>query len=161
MSETLNELSSNYQILAGMAMNEDVDDEAIQTTLEDLNDAIEEKADGYAVIISKLKEEMDYASEKVKKWRAKQASLKRHIQFLKDNLEYNMQQTGKTKFATKDWKFNIREYQKVEVDDIGALTADYVKTTYIPDKQKIKEDLLKGKKVEGAKLEISNSLTIR
>lgn len=163
MSETLQELGSQYQALEELLNNSDidVDDEVLKDTLDAINDSFDEKADAYATFIDELKLEMNYAEEKIKKWETKKHNLQHKVKWLKHNLMQVMEETGKTKFATEDWKFNIREYRRVKVDDIGALTADYVKTTYTPDKQKIKEDLLRGKKVAGAELEINGSLTIR
>lgn len=161
MVETLNELTDKYQRLAQIILDIDADDEAIQTTLADLNDAIEEKADGYAVIISKLKEELNYANEKAKKWSAKQKSLKQRIAFLKENLQHSMETTGKTKFKTTDWSFWIQKNQPKLIVNEEDLPASYFKEIYVPDNEKIKNDLKKSKAISGAKLVSSESVRIR
>lgn len=161
MSETLNELSERYQEAYQRMVEMNVEEGVIKDTLVDIEDDIKNKADSYATVINKLKEEANYAEEHEKKWQTRKRVLNNQIKQMKENLSYQLQVTHNTNFRTQDWHFWIQKNTPKLVLDEKQLDVDYLKTEYVPDKDKIKDALKKGKNVNGAKLEQTESVRIR
>lgn len=157
------ELTSNYEHLLNMLYDEDVDEQAILDTLESIEGDIEDKADGYAKIIKEL--EMQSNARKIEAKRLMESArvLDNRIKMLKSNLFNCMKFTGKTKFTTNLFSFNIAKNggkQPLTID--GDVPKEYTKTITENDTDKIRADLESGKDLPFAHLEPrSESLRIR
>lgn len=75
--------------------------------LETLNEAIEEKADGYASIIANLTSDIEGIKAEEKRLAERRKSFEASIQRLKDNLFTCMKETKKEKFKTERFSFSI------------------------------------------------------
>ena len=103
----LYELTSNYETVLNMLYDEDIDEQMILDTLEGIEGEIEDKADGYAKIIRELEAMRDAKTEEMHRQQDGAKRLDNKIKLLKQNLFNAMKQTGKTKFATNLFTFNI------------------------------------------------------
>lgn len=152
--KSIYELTNNYETVLNMLYDEDTDEQMIIDTLESIEGEIEDKADNYAKIIKELE-----AKEKAKEDEAKRlingaSILKNRIKGLKFNLYNCMKQTGKTKFATDLFTFNIvRNGGKQALTIDGDVPEEYIKTVFETDTEKIRKVLEEGKKLDFAHLE--------
>jgi Mg2+ and Co2+ transporter CorA len=100
----LYDLKESYKTILDNMDNEDFD---LSGVLETLDDAIEDKADGYARVITQAKAEIDSIDDEIKRLTAMKKSRKNTVDRLKENLFNAMKETGKTKFKTDLFAFSI------------------------------------------------------
>jgi Mg2+ and Co2+ transporter CorA len=100
----LYDLKESYKTILDNMDNEDFD---LSGVLETLDDAIEDKADGYARVITQAKAEIDSIDAEIKRLTAMKKSRKNTVDRLKENLFNAMKETGKTKFKTDLFAFSI------------------------------------------------------
>lgn len=105
---TLYELTGEYLELLNMAQEED-DEEVIKDTLEAIGGEIEDKADGYAVVIKELEADTDKIDKEIKRLQEKKKTINNNIGRIKFSLENAMKITGKVKFKTLLFSFGIQK----------------------------------------------------
>lgn len=150
----LYQLTNNYEQVLNMLYDEDVDEQMILDTLEGIEGEIEDKADGYAKIIRELEAMRDARKEEMYRQQEGARVLDNKIKLLKQNLFNAMKQTGKTKFATDLFTFNIAKNggkQPLTID--GDVPEEYKKIIKENDNEKIRADLEAGKELPFAHLE--------
>lgn len=150
----LYQLTSNYETVLNMIYDEDVDEQMILDTLEGIEGEIEDKADGYAKIIKELEAKANARKEEAKRLTESAKSFENKTKMLKQNLYNAMKTTGKTKFATELFSFNIAKNggkQTLTID--GDVPEEYTKTIIENDTDKIRSDLEAGKELPFAHLE--------
>ncbi len=163
---TLYELTDDYLNLLEMAEDPDTDPEAFADTLEGIEGAIEDKADGYAKVIRTLEGDAAACDAESKRLRNKKQAIENNIKRMKQALQYAMEATGKTKFKTPLFSFGIQKNPAAVVMDEGYIE-NIPERFLIPqdpviDKKAIKEALKAGEDLEGiAHLEQTESLRIR
>ena len=121
---TLYDLSANYRKLVDAA--DQFDEEAFQDTLNSIDDALEEKADGYAIIDQKLKSDEKMFEEEIKRLQDRKKAIQNNRKRLKESLYDSMKLTGKEKFKTDKFTFYIQKHPpKLVVDDESEIPKAY------------------------------------
>ena len=158
---SLYELKAQWMELLSL-MEEGEDPEMIQNTLEGIECEIEEKADNYARIIASLSSDIDGIVKEIARLQDKKRVLENHVAYLKGNLQDAMILTGKEKFKTELFSFNLQNNPaSVVIDDPTSIPSEFL----IPqepkvDKKAIKE-YLKDNEASWSHLETNRSLRIR
>lgn len=150
----LYQLTNNYETVLNMLYDEDADEQMIFDTLESIEGEIEDKADNYAKIIKELESKRDSRKAEAKRLLDSATVFDNRIKALKNNLYNAMKTTGKTKFATDLFSFNIAKNggkQSLTID--GEVPEEYTKTTVENDTDKIRQALEEGKELAFAHLE--------
>ena len=159
---TLHELTNDFQALLEMCQDPEVDQDMLRDTIEAVEGELEIKADGYAKVIQELEGKEEYLDKEIKRLSAKKNVVVNSISRIKRTLENAMIQTGKRKFKTDLFSFNIQKNPaSLVIDDPDMIPNKYL----IPqdpkvDKTGIKE-LLKTGELSWAHLEQGESLRIR
>lgn len=113
---TLYDLSANYKRLVDAA--DQFDEEVFQDTLNSIDDALEQKADGYAIIDQKLKADEKMFDDEIKRLQERKKAIINNRKRLKESLYDSMKLTGKEKFKTDKFSFYIQKHPpKLVVDD--------------------------------------------
>ena len=160
---TLYELTEDYMNLLELAEDPDIDEQAFNDTLEGIDGALEDKAEGYAKVIRTLEGDAAACDAESKRLRNKKQTIENNIRRMKAALQYAMQATGKTKFKTALFSFGIQKNPaSVVIDHAGKVPASY----WIPqppelDKKAIKAYIKENGDVDWAHLEQTESLRIR
>ena len=163
---TLYELQDEYRVLLEMAEDPEVDMDILTDTMEALDGELEVKADGYARVLKQLEADMANLKGEEKRLATRRTAIEKSMKRMKSVLQAAMELTGKTKFKTELFSFNIQKNPaalKMDEDDLGKIPPKYL----IPqdpkiDTAKLKEDLKAGKDLEGiAHLEQSMGLRIK
>ena len=163
---TLYELSNDYMTLLEMAEDPDIDEQAFMNTLEGIEGALEDKADGYAKVIRNLEADAAACDAESKRLRNKKQTIENNIKRMKSALQFAMRMTGKTKFKTALFTFGIRKNPPSVVID-AANVRDFpeqyiIESEPILDKWALKDALKAGEDMTGlCHLEQSESLSIR
>lgn len=150
----LYKLTNDYETVLNMLYDEDADEQMILDTLEAIEGEIEDKADNYAKIIKELETKQNARKEEAKRLTDSAKLFENRVKVLKSNLFNSMKRTGKTKFATNLFSFNIAKNggkQTLTID--GEVPEEYTKTVIENDTDKIRSDLEAGKKLTFAHLE--------
>lgn len=159
----LYEITGDFERLREMALDPDVDPEAIRDTMEAIEADFEDKADGYAKVIRMLETDEDGLDAEIKRLQARKSAVSGNKGRIKDALEKAMRQTGKTKFKTLLFSFGIQK----NPPSVAILKEDSVPIDYLvvpdpqPDKKRILAELKAGAKFDWAELRQTEALRIR
>lgn len=161
---TMYELTESYLEVLAMASDPDIPPEVIADTLESIEGEIELKAENTAVIMQELTAEAEKLRAEEKRLAERRKKLENNVEAMKNRLYTAMKTTGKEKFKTTLFSFNIQKNPvRVVIDDESKIPKKYL----IPqpaklDTAKLKEDLKasdRGRKY--AHLEQGESLRIK
>lgn len=147
-------LKENWKQVADMLYEEEVDEQCVLDTLESIEGEIEDKADNYAKIIKELEALREARKAEAKRLNESANILDNRIKFLKGNLFDVMKETGKTKFVTELFSFNICKNggkQALTID--GEVPEEFIKVIIENDTDKIREKLENGENLPFAHLE--------
>lgn len=154
----LYELTGAFNQVADM-LEFDSENAAIIDTLESLDLAIEEKADGYAKLIRNQEASSKAFDEEIKRMRERKQAVDNNVKRMKLSLQNAMVEIGKTKFKTDLFSFNIQKNQpSVEIIDESLIPDKFKKVTIDFDKNAIKKA---EEDVPGVEIKQSESLRIR
>ena len=148
------QLANNYETVLNMLYNEEIDEQMIFDTLESIEGEIEDKADNYAKIIKELEAKQKARKEEAKRLTDSAKVFENRVKALKNNLFNAMKETGKTKFATNLFSFNIAKNggkQALTID--GEVPEEYTKTIIENDTDKIRKALENGENLPFAHFE--------
>lgn len=160
---TLYELSNDWQLLMNLATSGEIDEEVLQDTLDSMSYAIDEKAEGYAIVDLELAASEEKLANEIKRLQARKSSITKNRKRIKDSLRDEMVAMGKEKIKTEKFTIYVQNNPpKVEIQD----DADIPYTYYVEQKPKLDkialmDDLKRGKKVKGAEITQSKSVRIR
>lgn len=150
----LYQLTNNYETVLNMLYDEDTDEQMILDTLEAIEGEIEDKADNYAKIIKELEAKQNARKEEAKRLTESAKVFENRVKTLKSNLFNSMKKTGKTKFSTNLFNFNIvRNGGKQSLTIDGEVPEEYTKAVIENDTDKIRQALENGEKLTFAHLE--------
>lgn len=156
------DLTQNYKQVYDL-ISEGEESEVYIDTLDSVDEAIEDKADGYAGVIRQLESDNDGLTKEIKRLQDRKKSNDNGISRLKENLQLMMQQTGKTKFKTNLNAFGIQKNPaSLNILDEKKIPKKY----FIEQEPKLNSQILKkeikdGVEIEGAELVQTESLRIR
>lgn len=158
----LYEIVGEFKELLEMASEENMDQKLISDTLEGVEFEFEEKADSYAKVVKMLEGDVEAIDKEIKRLTEKKNTIKNNISGIKKNLENAMLVTGKTKFKTLLFGYNIQKNPaSVSIDDETLIPKDF----WIDQEPKLdKKSLaafLKENEVSWAHLTQTESLRIR
>lgn len=159
---SLFDLSTDYQQLYDL-IDEQKDEQILKDTLASINDAIEDKADGYVAVIKTLEGDNKAIDEEIKRLRQRKTSNQNGVKRLKESLQEVMEQTGKEKFKTALNSYSIANNPpSLDITDESLIPKQY----YIKQQPKLdKKELLKvvkdGLEIKGVELKQSRSLRVR
>lgn len=102
------DLTADFLQLQEMLEDPDVDSAEIESLMAELDLEIEKKADGYAKVIRNMEGSLAAVKAEQQKLTEKKNLLESGIKRLKDDLQAAMTATGKRKFKTDLFSFNIQ-----------------------------------------------------
>lgn len=163
---TLYELTDEYRQLLEMAEDPDTDPDVLRDTMEAIGGEIEAKADGYAMVMKELEAQDAAIKTEVDRLNNRRLAIANHLRTMKLTLTNAMIETGKKKFKTTLFSFNIQKNPAsvvLETDDYSKIPAEYWKMRDPEiDKAALKKDLQAGKELPGvAHLSQGESLRIK
>ena len=156
---TIYELTAEYEQLLEMLEDEEVDQEVLSDTLEAIDGEIEDKADSYARIIVQMEADKEAMEKEAERLVSRTKVYDDRIKWLKYTLKNAMIATGKRKFKTALFSFNIAKNggkRKLVVDvDVEKLPEAY----RIKQPDKVDNDTLREYLGEKGVLQENGSIT--
>lgn len=159
---TLFNLKDAYQQVYDL-IAEQGEESALIDTLQSINDALEEKADGYVAVIKTLEADNVAIDEEIKRLRQRKTSNQNGISRLKESLQFSMESTGKEKFKTALNSYSIANNPpSLDVVEESLIPKEY----WLSQAPKLnKKDLLKdiknGADIKGVEVKQTRSLRVR
>ena len=163
---TLYQLTDDYLALLEMAEDPDIDEQALKDTMEGIEGEIEIKAEGYAKVIRTLEGDMAACDAESKRLKTKKITIENNIKRMKATLQMAMEATGKRKFKTPLFSFNIQKNTPSVVMDEAYIEnipeRFLVRKDPEINRKAIKDAINAGEDLEGlAHLEQTESLRIK
>ena len=159
---SLFDLSTDYQQLYDLIAEQE-DEQILKDTLASINDAIEDKADGYVAVIKTLEGDNKAIDEEIKRLRQRKTSNQNGVKRLKESLQEVMEQTGKEKFKTALNSYSIANNPpSIEVVNESLIPKSYwVEQAPKLNKKEILSDIKNGVEIKGAEVVQTRSLMVR
>ncbi|MFW3611329.1 siphovirus Gp157 family protein [Staphylococcus caprae] len=161
MSSLFN-LKDNYKQVYELIAEQE-DEQILKDTLDSINDALEDKADGYVAVIKSLETDNNAIDEEIKRLRQRKTSNENGIKRLKETLQQVMEETGKEKFKTALNSYSIANNPpSLEVKNKNVVPKEFF-TEQEPklNKKELLKAVKEGLEVEGVELKQSRSLRVR
>ena len=160
---TLYEMKAEYMEILSMLEDPDADEEIIRDTLESLQGDIEDKAEGYGMVIAQLNAEAEMLMVESVRLSKRAKTALNNADRLKRRLQAALTEMELKKLKTNHFNFSIRKNAAsvVIIPDTEIPDEYLVKQDPKVDKGKVKEALKAGKDLPFAKLEATESLIMR
>ena len=163
---TIYELSDYYMYLLDIMSDPDAEntaDEILEAGVE-TEEAIQDKADGYAKVMSVLEAQAAAIKDEEARLAARRKVIENNIKRMKLSLQQSMEMTGMTKFKTALFSFGIQNNPAsvvldCKVEDLPQELIRYAEP--VADKKAIMDILKSGADFPFAHLEQTQSLRIR
>lgn len=159
MAETLYEMSLAAQALLEMLMNDEIDEQTFNDTVEGMG-AIE-KVEGYCQVISRLNAEADMFKSEIDRLTKRKKTLDNNATWLKNQLYNFYVSNGSQKIKAGTFTVSVRKSEYVDIPDESKIPKKYCTVKISPDKTAIKNALKQGVKVKGASISARESVQIR
>lgn len=160
----LYELSTQYLKLAHQLADLDLDAQTVADTIEasGLTDDIADKAQGIEMVCRQLTKDVPAIDAEIKRLKA----LKDHRERIADGLHayllYHMQQTGITKIDAPLFSIGVRANPpSVDVFDEALVPAEFLVPKYSISKTALKEAMVSGREVPGARMTQTQRISIK
>lgn len=155
----LYDLTQNYLQLLNMIE----DGEDVANTLESLDEAIEDKAEGYAMVIQTVKANIEGLKSEEKRLADYRKSMEKNADRMKRNLQESMKALDKQKIKTDLFSISIRKNPaKLEILDDSLIPPFYfIEQAPKIDNAALKDALKNGETIDGAMLVQGESLNIK
>ncbi|EEE48391.1 siphovirus Gp157 family protein [Staphylococcus capitis] len=155
-------LKDNYKQIYELIAEQE-DEQILKDTLDSINDALEDKADGYVAVIKSLETDNIAIDEEIKRLKQRKTSNENGIKRLKETLQQVMEETGKEKFKTALNSYSIANNPpSLEVKDENVVPKEFF-TEQEPklNKKELLKAVKEGLEIEGIELKQSRSLRVR
>ncbi|WP_438798142.1 siphovirus Gp157 family protein [Staphylococcus pseudintermedius] len=159
---TLFNLTDAYQQVYDL-IAEQGEESALIDTLQSINDALEEKADGYVAVIKTLEADNVAIDEEIKRLRQRKTSNQNGISRLKESLQFSMESTGKEKFKTALNSYSIANNPpSLDVVEESLIPTEYwVSQAPKLNKKDLLKDIKNGADIKGVEVKQTRSLRVR
>lgn len=160
---TLYEMKAEYMEILSMLEAPDADEEIIRDTLESLQGDIEDKAEGYGMVIAQLNAEAEMLMVESVRLSKRAKTALNNADRLKRRLQAALTEMQLKKLKTNHFNFTVRKNAAsvVILPDTEIPDEYLVQQEPKVDKAKVKADLQAGKDLPFAKLESTESLIVR
>ncbi|HAR6219142.1 siphovirus Gp157 family protein [Staphylococcus pseudintermedius] len=159
---TLFNLTDAYQQVYDL-IAEQGDETVLIETLQSINDALEDKADGYVAVIKTLEADNVAIDEEIKRLRQRKTSNQNGISRLKESLQFTMESTGKEKFKTALNSYSIANNPpSLDVTEESLIPKEYwVSQAPKLNKKDLLKDIKNGADIKGVEVKQTRSLRVR
>ncbi|REI31480.1 siphovirus Gp157 family protein [Staphylococcus felis] len=159
---SLFDLKDAYQKVYEL-ITEQGEESALIDTLQSINDALEDKADGYVAVIKTLEADNVAIDEEIKRLRQRKTTNQNGISRLKESLQFAMESTGKEKFKTALNSYSIANNPpSLNVLEESLIPKDYwVSQAPKLNKKELLNDIKNGADIKGVEVKQTRSLRVR
>ena len=141
----------------------EVDESTLEAYLDELATQEAEKVDAYGYVLRQQTARIQFLKDEEKRVQNRRRAAENALDRMKSHMLHVMQSNGLRKVSGATTTISLRKSVSVAVDDLSVLGDQFVrvKTITEPDKTAIKEAIVGGASVPGARLVESESLQVR
>lgn len=153
----LYELTGQYRQLQTI---DDMDPETIVDTLEAIEGEIEVKAQAIVAVRAGMESDIAAIDAEINRLQTRRKHIENRDRSVRDYLKHNMEASGIKNIKCPLFSITLAKGRQIAViDNEEELPDEYisVKTSFVPDKKKILDDLKSGLSIPGARLDESES----
>jgi len=154
---TLYQLTDDLQIIQNMI---EEGAEGLEDTLESIELALEDKLEGYAMVIKNVESDVEGLKAEIKRLSERKTTLENGIKRMKENMQFALEISGNKSVKTPRFTIGLRKSTAVQIEDEEVIPEEFVKVTKTISRSELAERL-KEQEVPGAKLVENQSLQIR
>lgn len=158
------ELTENYrQVYDLITQSDDNENDLLTDTLASIEDALEDKADGYVAVIKNLESDNEGITKEIKRLQARKKTNENGVKRLKESLQDSMNATGKTKFKTALNSFNIQKNPpSLDIKDEKHIPKEFwLSQAPKLNRKELLNYLKDNNEVKGVEIKQSHSLRVR
>ena len=157
---TLYDLTSKYAQL--LDYEETLDPTVFHDTLDSIQDTIEDKAVGYAKVISQFQSDSEQLKTEISRLTFRKNMIDRKVDIMKSALTEAMQDTDTPKIKTPQFTIWVQKNPvKMVVEDETRIPASFMEQKLVLDTKKLKDALKAGEEISGAKLAQTEGVRIK
>uniref|UniRef100_UPI0030F45EEF siphovirus Gp157 family protein n=1 Tax=Staphylococcus aureus TaxID=1280 RepID=UPI0030F45EEF len=155
-------LTNNYKQVYDL-IAEQGDEQLLNDTLDSINEALEDKADGYVSVIKSLESDNKAIDDEIKRLQQRKTTNKNGIDRLKESLKVSMESIGKTKFKTALNSYNIQNNPpSLNVIEEKHIPSDFwLSQAPKLDKKSLLKHIKENNDVDGVEIKQTQSLRVR
>jgi vacuolar-type H+-ATPase subunit E/Vma4 len=161
----LYQLSNKYEeALMSMLNQPELPSQAILDTSQAFEGEIKIKATDIGALMINLDAQMDAMKEAIERMKSRLKTVEKQKEWLSENLKYAMEKWNITEISSPEFSIKIaKNPPALIIDEELEIPPDYfvTKIEHVPDKNKIKEALMAGKKIGGVTLKSSTRLIVK
>lgn len=162
----LYEITQDYLQILSMMEDPELDPQTLADTMEAVEGELEIKAENYAKVMKNLEADVVGIKAEIDRLSERKKTIENNIKNMKSALQMAMETTGKTKFKTELFSFNIQKNAPtvvIDASDSNNIPPDFLKFKEPEvDKTAIKAAIQNGMDLTGvAHLEQRESLRIK
>ena len=159
---TLYEMTDAAHQLYEMLENGEIDEQTVRDTMEAIGAS--EKLESYVYVQKQLESEIAAYQAEIERMSKRVDSLQKHVdRMCQAQIEY-MQASGQKSANAGTFKLTMRESKSCEITDADAIPLEYMReipAKLEPDKKQMLKDMKDGKRIDGASLKTSCSVTVK
>jgi hypothetical protein len=135
----------------------------LEAWMQEISTNLATKVDALAFVLQNLDNRQKQLKEKAEQYKEMQKRFEAAEKRLREYIQQNITLLGSDSVEGSDYKFSLRETPgRLEVNEEELLACYKMPvTTVVPDKERIKYDLLEGRLVPGAKLIKTKTIQMR
>lgn len=157
------DISKEYQAIYDLASDTDEVD-TLSELYNQLELQLEDKADSTRIVLSRLKNDVDFLSDEIKRLQQRKKSIENNMENLKSLLMWTLQKAGIPKLKTAKATFYFATSKSLKIGsniELDSLPKEFLQIEYKADKKALKEALDNGVIIDGVSIEENESLRIR
>lgn len=154
---TLYELQGSYAQIQQMI---EEGAEGLEDILKTVEGAIEEKLEGYAMVIKNLESDVVGMKAEEKRIAERRKGIENQLERMKNAIAQTLQNSGQDKVKTEKFTFSWRKSSAVHITDETLIPKEYINVTTTISRQELAKRL-KNEAIPGAELIENKSLSIR
>lgn len=161
---SLFDIASQYTHLLEQVFEEENINETALVQLNEIKESVEQKSIAVASYIKNIDAERKAIEEAKAEMDRREKSLQKRVDYLTNYLKDNMERCAITEIKCPYFQIKLKKCPvSVDVYDEDVLTEDYKKTKIVVnvDKAKLREEMMAGVVVEGARLKQNTRIEIR
>lgn len=159
MAETLYEMTQATQALFEMLMNDEIDEQTFNDTVEGMG--VIEKIVGYCQMTYALKADIEMFKNEIDRLEKKKKSCENKMKWLKNQLLCFYNANGRKKINAGTFTVTVRRSEAVDISDLSKIPQEYMKVKTEPDKTAIKNAIKQGVEIDGAIIQEKESVQIK
>lgn len=154
---TLYELQGSYAQIQQM-----IEDgaEGLEDILKTVEGAIEEKLEGYAMVIKNLESDVVGMKTEEKRIAERRKGIENQLERMKNAIANTLENSGQDKVKTEKFTFSWRKSSAVHITNEALIPKEYIKVTTTISREELGKRL-KNETIPGAELTENRSLSIR